>query len=65
MKFHNTKQLIEGVVFRKSIIDNTKRELNEKLASDFTVFSYINFDEVSMSVLFRDLLDIKGDHGQG
>jgi hypothetical protein len=65
MRIQQTKQLIEGVVFRKSIIDNSKRELNEKLALNFSVFSYIKFDEVSMSVLFRDLLDVKGEHGQG
>lgn len=56
---------LEGVKFRKRIIDKTKAELNERLADSFSVFSYIPFNEVSMSNLFKDLLDIRGNHGQG
>lgn len=65
MQNNSIINVIEGVKFRKSIIDKTKIEINEKLAENFSVFSYIPFDEVSMSNLLRDLLDKDGKHGQG
>jgi len=65
MQNEGVSNVLEGVKFRKSIIDKTKAEINERLADSFSVFSYIPFDEVSMSNLIRDLLDIQGSHGQG
>lgn len=51
--------------FRMDIFQQTKKQTDVYLASDFNVFDYIYPDENQISDIIRDLLDPEGKHGQG
>jgi hypothetical protein len=56
---------LQQMQFRLNILDETKKEMNVYLATDFSVFKYIEPDENMLSEIFADLLDPAGPHGQG
>jgi hypothetical protein len=48
---------------RKFLVSYEKE--NQLTENEFSVFQYINFQEVLMSKIFKDLLNPRGKHGQG
>lgn len=57
-------RFFDDLGFRFEIFEQTKREYDLLLSSDFDVFDYIAPDENRLSDIIRDLLDPKGKHGQ-
>ena len=51
--------------FRLDIFQQTKKQTDVYLASDFNVFDYMYPYENLLSDIIRDLLDSEGRHGQG
>ena len=51
--------------FRLDIFQQTKKQTDVYLASDFNVFDYIDPDENQLSDVIADLFNPKGKHGQG
>jgi hypothetical protein len=59
------QEFVKTFIKFKRIHDKLKNQINKELGSEFSVFQYINFNEVNMSSIFKDLLDPKESHGQG
>ena len=59
------QEFVKTFIKFQSINEKVKNQINQELGSAFSVFQYINFNEVNMSTIFKDLLDPKGTHGQG
>lgn len=51
--------------YRLKIANDTKKLLDKRLASSFSLFPYIAPNENLISKIIRDLLDPNGNHGQG
>jgi hypothetical protein len=51
--------------YRLKIAQDTKKLLDKRLASSFSLFPYIAPNENRISEIIRDLLDPNGNHGQG
>lgn len=51
--------------YRLKIANDTKKLLDKRLASSFSLFPYIAPKENLISTIIRDLLDPNGNHGQG
>jgi len=51
--------------YRLKIANDTKKRLDKRLASSFSLFPYIAPNENLISKIIRDLLDPNGNHGQG
>ncbi len=51
--------------YRLKIAQDTKKLLDKRLASSFSLFPYIAPDENMISKIIRDLLDPNSNHGQG
>jgi len=58
------QQYLKDLWFRFGIVTKAKKDTDVFLASDFNVFNYIRPDELILSWLIRDLLDVSGNHGQ-
>ena len=59
------QEFVKTFIKFQRINEKVKHQINQELGSAFSVFQYINFNEVNMSTIFKDLLDPKGTHGQG
>ncbi|MBO0613232.1 PDDEXK-like family protein [Thiothrix fructosivorans] len=53
------------ISYRLKIANDTKKLLDKRLASSFSLFPYITPNENRISEIIRDLLDPNGNHGQG
>ena len=51
--------------YRLKIAQDTKKLLDKRLASSFSLFPYLDPKENRLSKIIRDLLDPNGNHGQG
>ncbi len=51
--------------YRRKLFQTFKEEADKKLSSDFNTFDFIKTDELGLSNIIADLLDIRGVHGQG
>ncbi len=51
--------------YRRKLFQTFKEEMDRKLSSDFSTFDFIKTDELGLSNIIADLLDIRGVHGQG
>lgn len=60
----NPRYFLNNLWFRFSIVTKAKKETDIFLASDFNVFNYIRPDELILSWLISDLLNVSGNHGQ-
>ena len=60
----NYKQYFENINFRKKILEKKQKEIDKLLSTKFSFFDYYYFGENNISDIFRDLLDIEGNHGQ-
>ena len=58
------KSFFSDLDFRVEIQSATKRQLDRRLASDFSAFGYIEPDENRLSDILAMLLDPRGAHGQ-
>ena len=55
---------MEDLNYVKKLIINSKKK-DRMNSNEFSVFQYIDFHEVLMSTIFKDLLNPRGKHGQG
>ena len=55
---------MEDLNYVKKLLINSKKK-DQMNSNEFSVFQYIDFHEVLMSTIFKDLLNPRGKHGQG
>lgn len=58
------KKYFKNVISKKEIIDNKQLEIDKFYSTKFSFFDYLYFGENNLSDIFRDLLDMDGNHGQ-
>jgi hypothetical protein len=61
----NLQRFFADVSYRVDLADRLQRQLDERLATGFNVFDLIEPDENKLSDVLSDLLNPKGNHGQG
>ena len=59
------KDALARITTVSSIIAETRQQLEVKLASNFSIFEQINYDENYISRIIKHLLDPRGSHSQG
>jgi hypothetical protein len=65
MANHSIENLLKGVCFRVATIQEARKKFSAQLAPEFNLFDYLRDDEMGVSKIIADLLDPKGNHGQG
>lgn len=65
MRANKLDSFFHDIGYRLKIAQNTKKLLDKRLASSFSLFPYIAPNENRISEIIRDLLDPNGNHGQG
>lgn len=59
------KHFYGALDLRLRLLQRTRQQLDAQLAPEFSVFHYLNPDELTLSELISDLLSPQGNHGQG
>lgn len=57
--------LLKAVTFKIATLKEARKKFSAQLAPDFNLFDYLRSDEMGISKIIADLLDPKGNHGQG
>lgn len=59
------KDYFKNVISKKKILDKNQLQKDKIDSTKFSFFDYLYFGENNLSDIFRDILDIEGNHGQG
>ena len=61
----SVENLLTDISAEMNVFKKARELFEKKLAPDFSVFNYINTDELMLSRIIADFLNPKGIHAQG